>query len=1337
VTGLGADKVENLSGAPISDLPGSAGGRAASIGVGPEGQVITIWETVGPVDPQGIHAGPETIYASLDPDGLGPEPFGARVEVATSFMGGAGTLAAIPGGKTSIEANLAWDRSGGAYDGRVYVVYAEVAPVAGGGALDFNDLEILITHSDDDGETWSEPVPVHDDASSAVSRFFPSIAVDQNTGIVAAGWYDTQDDPGGIVRTHFYVAASNDGGKTFHANAASLGLSDATHPDLNGYGKGFNYGDYSFVVFDSTGRLIPIWADNSPLLAEVPDRPQFEVAIAEIGIIKVDLPPPVILPVAVRTTEDAAFNGQVAFLQVRNPPRKADEFEVSIDWGDGSSSPGTVIPIGSKGRSFEIHGSHVYADEGAYLVWLTVTDKTAGRDYHSINNFSEAETSDAEVTVAVDPTNPLHAFAASVSIGAGGIRVAVSTSGGASWDGSVLGDGSDGLPSACCDPQVAFDEFGNLFLVSLDESSPRKVVLLMSTDGGATFTHVRSFDINGQGLDYPNIATGPGPGGAGRQVAIMYEADSPDGSTQQIAFAHALVSGPGQVGPFTEGLVNGSFDGKSRNFGDVAIGPKGEILVVYGSNQDGDDAKGVYAHLDPDGAGPLPYGPAIRGADTRLYPRIFGFAPAQSVRGITHQGNLAWDRSGGSFHGRVYLSYTDTSTLDASDTDVYLVFSDDQGRSWHGGHLFRLGLEFREPLDIGDLTVPLKAEFLENGVPLNDGAAVVEATVGQFWRIFDGQERYLVRFNPEVNQLDVFRERNRVHPGETAGSSELFPSIALDQSTGYVTVGWYSSAGDPGDDELRFRVAISTDGGSSFSEPRIVSPGWSDADQPEMAADARNFQFGEYTGVSLVGGVIVAVWAENSPELEENPVQSSMENVSGVIGVAHVAGVPFTAKATNASFIEGRFDRREVATFIDPDPDGAQLGDYDATIEWGDNSESSRGFIERDGLGYRVDGRHRYHEDGVYVVTVTIRGRSTSSVVQGVADVVNATLTPVPLEIRVVEDVPFAAVIGGFTDANPTGEAGDFTASIDWGDGSAPSIGTIELSGIVGSVLHYQVSGAHGYADEDSYPVLISVTETGSETFVIASTVIAGDPPALVVGQAPVAIGALEGVPTGPLALAVFEVQGPLDVQAGAYTVEIDWDDGTKSFLPNPQFVANQLTVTASHVFQTGGLLAPQVILHDDSGGAYTAAVVADVGRDITADVNPSSTGVVLNPSTGHYTGGITVLNNSTTSFTGPFLIVIEGLSGGVGLLTQDGETPAGDPYLEAAANLLFAGASLPAVPIEFDAAPGSYAVRVYAGADRFGVLPEGGGAADRRTLPRAAPATSSMSSLARSPSPR
>ena len=104
-------------------------------------------------------------------------------------MGGFDFIPAQPDRSIDDEASLAWDRSGGAHNGRVYLVWTQETP----GETD--DTNVMLQHSDDSGATWSPAAKLNDDHTTN-SQYNPSIALDEATGALALSWYDTRNDLG-------------------------------------------------------------------------------------------------------------------------------------------------------------------------------------------------------------------------------------------------------------------------------------------------------------------------------------------------------------------------------------------------------------------------------------------------------------------------------------------------------------------------------------------------------------------------------------------------------------------------------------------------------------------------------------------------------------------------------------------------------------------------------------------------------------------------------------------------------------------------------------------------------------------------------------------------------------------------------------------------------------------------------------------------------------------------------------------------------------------------------------------------------------------------------------
>jgi hypothetical protein len=201
------------------------------------------------------------LFVNVDPDGLGPAGFGDRIFVTDTHVGGFDFIPPQPDRSVDAEPGLAWDRTSGAHNGRVYLVYSTERP------NESDDLDIFVRYSDDNGATWSAGVRVNDDTTPN-SQFMPKIALDPTTGQLAVVWYDARMDlgAGGSGDTdglpnddaQFWGAFSTTAGVSFTPNIQiSAGTSNA-----HASGNSIDYGDYSGLSFVG-GVAHPVWSDNS------------------------------------------------------------------------------------------------------------------------------------------------------------------------------------------------------------------------------------------------------------------------------------------------------------------------------------------------------------------------------------------------------------------------------------------------------------------------------------------------------------------------------------------------------------------------------------------------------------------------------------------------------------------------------------------------------------------------------------------------------------------------------------------------------------------------------------------------------------------------------------------------------------------------------------------------------------------------------------------------------------------------------------------------------------------------------------------------------------------
>ncbi|TME44340.1 MAG: hypothetical protein E6I56_12540 [Chloroflexi bacterium] len=182
---------------------------------------------------------------------------------------------------------------------------------------------------------------------------------------------------------------------------------------------------------------------------------------------------------------------------------------------------------------------------------------------------------------------------------------------------------------------------------------------------------------------------------------------------------------------------------------------------------------------------------------------------------------------------------------------------------------------------------------------------------------------------------------------------------------------------------------------------------------------------------------------------------------------------------------EGQEFSGTVATFSDSESFGGDDGgavcanscpagpsQYAAIINWGDGTASGG-----DISGSSVSGSHVYAEEGSYTVTVGLRDFDTSYnqvSATGSATVSDAALAASGRTGTVASTNPVSTVVASFSDADPNGALADYTASIDWGDSTSPSAGTIAPDG-----SQFDVSGSHEYAALGPYQVNVHVCDVG------------------------------------------------------------------------------------------------------------------------------------------------------------------------------------------------------------------------------------------------------------------
>jgi hypothetical protein len=182
----------------------------------------------------------------------------------------------------------------------------------------------------------------------------------------------------------------------------------------------------------------------------------------------------------------------------------------------------------------------------------------------------------------------------------------------------------------------------------------------------------------------------------------------------------------------------------------------------------------------------------------------------------------------------------------------------------------------------------------------------------------------------------------------------------------------------------------------------------------------------------------------------------------------------------------------------------------------------------------------------------------------------------------------------------------------------------------------------------------------------------------------------LQNVTSGLVQLATFTETGG-SANAGDYTATVAWGDGssgTSSGTNAPVSITisgTQVIVSGTHTYATAGLTYPIVTLAYGGASVSTNAstIVIDVAADVTSHTKSSASPYSHNLKTKLTTSTLTVTNTGSTSLSGEFYLVLQGLTAGVTLQTASlyiggqlttltiDKTAAGDPMIVIPSSLL------------------------------------------------------------------
>jgi 6-phosphogluconolactonase (cycloisomerase 2 family) len=216
------------------------------------------------------------------------------------------------------------------------------------------------------------------------------------------------------------------------------------------------------------------------------------------------------------------------------------------------------------------------------------------------------------------------------------------------------------------------------------------------------------------------------------------------------------------------------------------------------------------------------------------------------------------------------------------------------------------------------------------------------------------------------------------------------------------------------------------------------------------------------------------------------------------------------------------------------------------------------------------------------------------------------TITGQP--ITAAEGSPFSGVVAAINSGDPSAQPGDFTATIQWGDGkSSPG----QISGSNGE---FAISGQHTFADEGHYAASVTVYH-GSDTPVVVTDAVTVSDPA-VIGAGGFTLHDVKTLDSGLETVATFTDPGGAE-GVDHYAATIAWGDGSTS---SGTISVNYgvFAVQGTHTYQAEGNYGVSVTLAHDAAPSVTVqdsaivtnpAVVATGGFNIT-DVKTQDSGL-------------------------------------------------------------------------------------------------------------------------------
>jgi hypothetical protein len=126
------------------------------------------------------------------------------------------------------------------------------------------------------------------------------------------------------------------------------------------------------------------------------------------------------------------------------------------------------------------------------------------------------------------------------------------------------------------------------------------------------------------------------------------------------------------------------------------------------------------------------------------------------------------------------------------------------------------------------------------------------------------------------------------------GNSVFFPQFGVDPTTGNLAVAWYDARNaGAANNTVQVFGAVSFDGGDTFTPSFQISAGTSNSNLISNGSNSGGGQgFGDYNKADFFNGVFHPVWADNSPNLPNNPDPPNLEVATAAVNIGSVTPPP-------------------------------------------------------------------------------------------------------------------------------------------------------------------------------------------------------------------------------------------------------------------------------------------------------------------------------------------------------------------------------------------------------------------------------------------------------------